>query len=51
MFTVEGNCEYKETDSLDFVQSSMKYDLLWVTMYVFAVKFFIFYHGHTMSYV
>ena len=33
-FIVAGNCEYKETDSTNSVQSSLKSHPLWVTLHI-----------------
>ena len=37
-FTVAGNCEYKETDSIKAVQSYLKSHPLWVTLYLKFLK-------------
>ena len=37
-FTVVGNHEYQETDSIKSVKSSQKSYLLWVTLYVKKVR-------------
>ena len=37
-FTVAGNREYKETDSIKSVQFYLKFHPLWVTMYLEFLK-------------
>ena len=37
-FTVAGNREYKETDSIKSVQLYLKFHPLWVTMYLEFLK-------------
>ena len=36
-FTVLGNHKYKETDSINSLQSSLKAHPLWVTLYMLAM--------------
>ena len=49
-FTVAGNHEYKETDNINSVKSSLKSHLLWVTLYIFNV-WSIYGYGYIYIYV